>query len=230
MEEKGVSPIVAIVIVIVIAAIGVGSYFILKSGERAKAEMPTHLIGEEWTYRVTDDNAYTFHYEVIAEETVDNKDCYVIELLSTPPYLGGLGGLLSGENTWVEKETGLPVKKQISGEYIETPFTKTLTFVYHSVEDVWPIEVGKEVTATMTVIENSSLSGTRSTTKTVTLKVEKRENITVPAGTFTCFKVDSYEYGYKTATSWYSDNAKHYVKRIDYTTGETHELVSYLIQ
>lgn len=45
-ERKGVSSAVVIVVVIIIAIAGVGSYFLLKGGEKAKAEMPTHLIGD----------------------------------------------------------------------------------------------------------------------------------------------------------------------------------------
>ena len=46
MIEKGVSSAVVIVVVIIIAIAGVGSYFLLKGVEKAKAEMPTHLIGD----------------------------------------------------------------------------------------------------------------------------------------------------------------------------------------
>jgi len=229
--EKGVSSTVVIIIVIVVAVVGVGGYLLLKGEERTKAELPTRHVGNEWMYQVTDDNVYTFHYEVIAEETVDNKDCYVFKLSSTPPYRGHLGGILSGENMWVEKETGLTVKAQISGEYMGTPFTKTTTYIHHSGTDRWPIEVGKEVNVTTTAIENSSLSGSRSSTGTVTVKVEKREDITVPAGTFKCFKVVFYdEYDSITSTSWYSDSVKYWVKTIYNETGETKELISYSIQ
>jgi len=123
VKEKGISSAIVIVIVIVVAVVGVGGYLLLKGEGRTKAELPTLHVGNEWVYQVTDDNVYTFHYEVIVEETVDNKDCYVFKLSSTPPYRGPLGGILSGENMWVEKETGLTVKAQISGEYMGTPFT-----------------------------------------------------------------------------------------------------------
>lgn len=190
-------------------------------------EPPTLHVGDEWVYRVTDDNVYTFHYEVIAEETVDNRDCYVFELTCTPPYLSSLGGLLSGENMWVEKGTGFSIKEQISGEYMGTPFIKTLTYTYHSgPEDMWPLKVGKEVTVTATVIENSTFTDHPiSRTETGTVKVEKREDITVPAGTFTCFKMVHYdEYGNVTGTRWYSERVKYWVKM------EETELVSYSIQ
>jgi len=63
------------------------------------------------------------------------------------------------------------------------------------------------------------------------VKVEKREDITVPAGTFTSFKIVYYdEHDNITRTSWYSDSVKRDVKRIYNETGETHELVSYSVQ
>lgn len=227
--RRGILVGVILVFTLIIAVTAVIT--LIPTEERAKAELPTLHVGNEWVYQVADDNVYTFHYEVIAEEIVDNRDCYVFKLSSTPPYRSPLGGILSGENMWVEKETGLTVKAQISGEYMGTPFTKTTTYIHHSGKDIWPIEVGKEVNVTMTAIENSSLSGSWSSTGTVTVKVEKRENITVPAGTFKCFKVVFYdEYDSITRTSWYSDSIKYWVKTIYNETGETHELISYSIQ
>jgi hypothetical protein len=161
---------------------------------------------------------------------VDNKDCYVLELTCTPPYLSSLGGILSGENRWVDKETGLSVKSQISGEYMGAPFTKTATYIYHSGTDMWPIEVGKEVNMISTAIENS-VYGSWTYTRMVTMKVEKRENITVPAGPFPCFKIVIYdEHENIMQTAWYSDSVKYYVKIVYSETGETRELVSYSIQ
>lgn len=228
MEEKGVSSIIVIVIVIVIAAVGVGSYLLLRGGGEVITELPTRHIGDEWTYQVTElYNSYTFHHEVIAEETVDNKNCYVIEVIPTPPHEHGMGYLCYGGNEWMEKETGVMVKKQVTGEFVGTPFTKTQTFVYHSEVNMWPLQVGKEVTVTTTVIENDTISGFDNRTQTGTVKVEGREDITVPAGTFTCFKVVFYENGNVLKASWYSDSANHWVKTIYSETGTTHELISF---
>ncbi len=74
----------------------------------------------------------------------------------------------------MDKETGLLIKKQISGEF-----------------------------------------------------VGEREDITVPAGTFTCFRVTFYGDDDVLKTSWYSDSAKHWVKTIYSETGEIYELMSY---
>lgn len=192
-----------------------------------RAEPPIWHVGDEWVYQVTGDDTYTFHHEVIAEETIDNEDCYVIEVSYTPPYLEDWGGILTSENGWVGKETGLPIKKQLSGEYGGAPFTATLTYTYHSGTDMWPLKVGKEVTLNATIIMTSTLYDSPvSGTETGTVKVEKIEDITVPAGTFTCFKVVHYEDGYIMQTSWYSDSAKYWVKRIYSETGEIRELLS----
>lgn len=214
-------------VIIVLALVTAITAIIALTPTEEIVEPPTLHVGDEWVYQIIGDNTYIIHYKVTAEGMVDNTDCYLVEVLYTPPLPGGLGGLLSGENMWMEKGTGFPIKEQISGEYIGAPFIKTLTCIYHSgPEDMWPLKVGREVTVTATVIENSTFTDHPvSRTETITLKVEKREDITVPAGTFTCFKIVFYdEYGSITTTRWYSDEVKFWVK-----TGEA-ELISYSIQ
>ena len=79
---------------------------------------------------------------------------------------------------------------------------------------------------TWTVVENSTFLGHPvSRVETGTVSVENMENITVPAGTFTCFRVVAYgEYDEIIGTVWYSDEVKYWVK-----IGEM-ELLSYLVQ
>lgn len=213
--------------ILTVAAVVIGAVVYILRTEPPEAELPTRHIGDEWTYRVTEDNVYMFHHEVIAEETVDNKNCYVIEVIPTPPHRHDTGDICYGGNEWVDKKTGLLIKKQISVEFVGTSFMETQTFIYHSEVNMWPLKVGKEVTVTTTVIENSTLFGIDNRTLTGTVKVEKREDITVPAGTFTCFKVVFYEGGDVLKTSWYSNSAKHWVKTIYSETGAIYELMSY---
>ncbi|TES99996.1 MAG: hypothetical protein E3J80_01930 [Hadesarchaea archaeon] len=220
--ERGI--LVYVLIVTIAAAITL----VLSDGG-TKAELPTYNIGDEWVYRSTNDITYTFHYKVTAEETIDDEDSYVIETSYDPPFLG----IKSGETTWVKKGTGDTMKEQWSGNYTGFLFTRTQTYSYqYSGADKWPIEVGKEYSVTRTqtyTITPPYQTGTE--TKTSTVKVEKMEDVTVPAGTFTCFKEVYYdEDGNVWFTLWHSDDVKRYVKTINNETGETTELVSYSIK
>ncbi|TKJ26562.1 MAG: hypothetical protein CEE41_02230 [Hadesarchaea archaeon B3_Hades] len=220
--EKGI--LVYALIVTIAAAITL----VLSDGG-TKAELPTYNIGDEWVYRSTNDITYTFHYKVTAEETIDNEDSYVIETSYDPPFLG----INSGETKWMKKGTGDTMKTQMSGIYTGFLFTRTQTYSYqYSGAEKWPIEVGKEYSVTRTqtyTITPPYQTGTE--TKTSTVKVEKMEDVTVPAGTFTCFKEVYYdEDGNVWFTLWHSDDVKRYVKTINNETGETTELVSYSIK
>ena len=71
---------------------------------------------------------------------------------------------------------------------------------------------------------------TESRTKTSTYKVEAIEEITVPAGKFSCFKIVEYDdTGQEHVTQWYSDKVKRFVKRIEHGDAETMELKSYSV-
>jgi hypothetical protein len=68
-------------------------------------------------------------------------------------------------------------------------------------------------------------------TNTYTFKVENIEQITVPAGTFKCFKIVMYDKdGKPVITEWESDETKMYmVKGVDIQNSGTTELVSYSV-
>jgi len=96
----------------------------------------------------------------------------------------------------------------------------------------YPREVGKEYERIETETTTTTVMGETQTdteTNSYTYKVEKMEQIAVPAGTFRCFKVVQYdEAGTPLTTVWHSDRTKQFqVKEIDHETGEVTELVSY---
>ncbi len=217
-----------ILVYVLIVTIAAAITLVLSDGG-TKAELPTYNIGDEWVYRSTNDITYTLHYKVTAEETLDDEDSYVIETSYDPPF----SGINSDETTWVKKGTGDTMKEQMLGKYTGFLFTRTHTYSYqYSGAEKWPIEVGKEYSVTRTqtyIITTPYQTGTE--TKTSTVKVEKMEDVTVPAGTFTCFKEVYYdEDGNVWFTLWHSDDVKRYVKTINNETGETTELVSYSIR
>jgi hypothetical protein len=59
--------------------------------------------------------------------------------------------------------------------------------------------------------------------------VESREDITVEAGTFSCWKIIMYEDGSILQTMWWSDEAKTMVKSTDADDNTLMELQSYSV-
>jgi endonuclease YncB( thermonuclease family) len=214
--------------VLVLTSIAMSAAVILiKERPGLRAELPTFYVGDEWVYRSTDDITYTFHHRVVGEEMVDNEDSYVIETSYDPPWRG----TFSCGTTWIKKATGDTVEAERSSKYRGTPFTRTWTYAYqYPGADRWPIEAGKEYSMIRTVTVSTPPYQPIEETETFKVKVEKMESITVPAGTFTCFKIVNYdENDDLLSTLWYSDETKNYVK-IVYETGGTTELMSYSIK
>ena len=102
---------------------------------------------------------------------------------------------------------------------------------------LYPLIVGKELNSTQSTTYNYTSGGTTTTYTyefTYTGRVEVKEDITVPAGSFTCYKVTMRDptTGDLVYTTWYSDEVKYYVKYIDYSTTPetTFELEAYSVQ
>ena len=227
--ERGILVRVLLVFALIAAITAAITLILTEERVWGKAEMPTLHVGDEWVYRITNGIMYTSHYKVTAEEMVDNENSYIIETSHGPPYWG----INSGETIWVKKETGDQVKTQMSSKFMGSSYTRTLTFTYqYSGDNKWPIEVGKEYSLTRIstyTVSPWGQTGTENTTSKV--RVEKGEDITVPAGTFPCFKIVNYdENDNVVSTLWYSDNAKRYVKISNNETGEIWELASYSIK
>ena len=190
---------------------------------------PTLHTGDQWVVRVSDDTIYTMTSEVTAIETITDKECYVFDIYFTPP----VQGFIDTATAWCDTATMDVIRMQMSGEYMDFPYIASATTSYDYSNDKWPLEVGKEcdviktTTFSLTVLDETS---TETETETCTVKVEAREEITVPAGTFTCFKIVEYaENGDISSTWWYSDRTKLEVKSINHETGETNELKSYIV-
>ena len=56
-----------------------------------------------------------------------------------------------------------------------------------------------------------------------TVLVEGEEDVTVPAGTFSCFKIVTSEGGEVVKTEWFSEDVKNNVKVVDASTYEAEE-------
>jgi hypothetical protein len=131
-----------------------------------------------------------------------------------------------------EKATMFLLRARMSGEYQEFPFTHASSYSYEFLgKPYYPLQVGKECKVTKTETRTTTMLGkTQTETETInyTYKVERIEEITVPAGKFRCFKIVQYDNSGKAlSTHWESNSVRRYeVKSIDHETGEVTELIS----
>ena len=192
--------------------------------ELIPGRLPILHVGDWWIMEsVFNETTYTFTQNVTGE----GPDYYITYSENDPPYQG-----MYNRTSWVDKSTMNPVTMQGTGEYpydnttITYTYNGTFFYVYYGGVP-FPLIVGKELnqTETYTITSTMIIDGTPYThennyTCTYTLEVEAIENVTVPAGTFTCFKIDMWNAtsGDLMYTMWYSDEAKTWVKYIDYTT------------
>jgi hypothetical protein len=128
---------------------------------------------------------------------------------------------------WLSKKTLLPIKMQWS----QYGASVTCVSSYNFEVPLWPIEIGKEVRYTE---EDTYIADGRIIKKEVLnriRKVEDIEEITVPAGKFSSFKVVEYDEdcGEAVHTLWFSEKPKMQVKEIEYEEEATYiyELTSY---
>lgn len=190
---------------------------------------PTLHMGDQWVTRVSDDTIYTWTLEVTAIETITGKECYVFDISFTPP----VEGFIDTATGWCDTATMDMIRMQMSGEYMGFPYIASTTTSYNYSDDMWPLEVGKECDVVATTTFSYTVLGNTTTeteTETYTVEVESREEITVPAGTFMCFKIVEYaENGDIISTWWYSDRTKMEIKSINLEANETIELKSYIV-
>jgi len=191
--------------------------------------LPTLRAGDKWVYRIEhEDIEYKGSQEIIGEDVVNGKPCYGVEGLIEPPLMG----VISEFSYKIDKATMMPIRIQMTGEVMELPFIAAASYshIYTGVLP-YPLEVGKtwEITETESLTMTSMGETEKETEKNdYTYRVETVEDITVPAGTFRCFKIVQYdESGAVVQTKWISDETKGEVKLIDHETGEIDELLSY---
>jgi len=194
--------------------------------------LPTLSIGDKWVQKfISEGYEYLVTLEVAGEDGTDGKNCYVMRGTFEPPYQG----FLTDASVKFDKATMQMVRMQMSGQYQNMPFVSAVTYSYDFPGSLpYPLQVGKEYSVIETETTTVTVMGqtqTSTETKTYIHKVEIMEEITVPAGTFRCFKIVRYdEQRNLLSTSWVSDKVKGYdAKTIDAKTGEVAELVFYSI-
>ena len=205
--------------------------------EEAQAEImpgrvPILHVGDWWTMEtLVDGTTYTLTTNVVGEDT----EHYIMFSSYDPPFQGQINS-----TDWIDKSTFNPVRMWGHGNYTYDttiiPYTSNMTTLYTYEGGVpYPMIVGKELNLTETITYNMTMMGTTYTylmNYSLTVNVEAIENVVVPAGTFTCFRMEmrNATSGDPFYTVWYSDEVKYYVKYVDYSTTPetTYELTDYV--
>ena len=205
--------------------------------EEEEGQLPTLQVGDQWVWSyVMDETTYTLTEEVTEEETVEGRDCYVLDMSFDPVMSSTHDGVVyttTGMKYWMDKATALyGVKMETSSTSNGTDFTSTQTFSYNPWTSLFPLEVGKEVEMEKTTInyyEGEQYGETEVSTEKYT--VVSKEDITITAGTFSCWKITYYDSALDTTqTMWWSDEAKTMVKSTDEDGNTIMELQSYSIR
>lgn len=188
--------------------------------ELMSGRVPTLHVGDWWTMKfVSNETTYVLTENVTGE----GPDYYVMYEEYVPPYQGR-----HNMTYRIDKATTNPMSGEGQAEYTydntTITYTYNLTFFYTYEGGVpFPMIAGKKYNATEIMTVKSIIYNTTYTYEyntSYTYEIEKIENVTVPAGTFACFKINMWN-----ATSgdiiyiaWYSDEAKTWVKYTDFTT------------
>ncbi len=204
------------------------------SAETIEGALPILEIGDKWiSQSLLDDIEYTFTVEVVGEDIVDGNNCYVLEYILEPPVLGVATAIMKQDKVTLGNiliqimppsesfEETKVIEMQYSQNYSESPFPYEVGKSWHVNEiETTKVMVGEDITEKDDKWEYAS-----------NYEIEKIETITVPAGTFKCFKIMKYDEDESPMeTYWRSDKVKLYdVKSYDYDTDVTYELISYSV-
>ena len=204
--------------------------------EALEGQLPTIQIGDQWVWSyVMDGTTSLMTEEVIGEETVEGRVCYVLDMSFDPVMSSTHDGVVyttTGMKYWGDKATGLlGVKMEYTTTGNGQAFTSSETYSYNPWISIFPLEVGKEVEMEKTTIqymEGEQYGETKVSTEKFT--VVSKEDVTVTAGTFSCWKITYYDSALDTTqTMWWSDEVKTMVKSTDADGKTISELQSYSV-
>ena len=201
-----------------------------------EGQLPTIKAGDRWVWSYAMEGAtYTFAEEVTGEETIEGRDCYVIDMSLDPVMTTTQNGTVyttTSMKYWMDKATGLyGVKHEYATTYNGQAVTSSMIYSYSPWASLFPLEIGKEVETERTTthyLEGEPYGDTE--VDTVKHVVVSKEDVTVTAGTFSCWKITYYDTASDiTQTMWWSDEAKMMVKSIDEYGNTMMELLSYSV-
>lgn len=204
--------------------------------EAAEGQLPTYQVGDQWVWSYAmEGKTYTLTEEITEEETVEGRDCYVTDMSFDPTISSTHDDVvytMTGMKYWGDKATalyGVKMEQSVTGN--GQVFTSTETYSYNPWTSLFPLEIGKEVEMEKTTVgySNGNQAGDPRVT-TEKYKIDIKENITVKAGTFSCWKIIMYDgAGNVTQTIWYSDQVRSAVKATDADGNTIMELKSYSV-
>ncbi len=204
--------------------------------EALEGQLPTIQVGDQWVWSyVMDGTISLMTQEVIGEETVEGRVCYVLDMSFDPVMSSTHDDVVyttAGIKYWGDKATGLlGVKMEMTTTYNGQVITQSETYLYNPWTSLFPLEVGKEVETEKTTIyyfEGGQYGETEVSTEKY--KVVSQEDVTVTAGTFSCWKITYYDSALDTTqTMWWSDEVKTMVKSTDADGKTISELQSYSV-
>jgi hypothetical protein len=200
--------------------------------ERAGGLSRYHM-GDKWEVRCMSDSAdYLMTIEFVGEDSSSGRGFYVLRISFGP----GAAGRPDNMVVHIDGATLFPMRIQTLCAHTGIPVTVVTAYDdQFPGATPYPLDPGKEFEVIQMETTTYSVDGeipveTETMTSTLICKVEATEEITVPAGTFTCVRVTKYDQdGTAIGTSWKSDEVGHAVdvKYLDYQTDEVCELVSY---
>jgi len=205
--------------------------------EALEGQLPTIQVGDQWVWSyVMGETTSTCTEEVTGEETVEGRDCYVMDMSFDPVMSSTHEGVvytITGMKYWGDKTTGLlGVKMETTTTGNGQDFTSSEISSYNSWISIFPLEVGKEIEMEKTTIqymEGEQYGETKVSTEKYT--VVSKEDVTVTAGTFSCWKITYYDSALDTTqTMWWSDEVKTMVESTDADGKTISELQSYSIR
>ncbi|MBN1693665.1 MAG: hypothetical protein JW845_08960 [Dehalococcoidales bacterium] len=200
-----------------------------------EGQLPILKVGDTWSWSyVMSGTTYTLTETVTGSETVEGRDCYVIDM-SFDPAIESVHDevvyTVSKMTYWADKLSGLIGVKQgtdVTGG--GQTFSSYEIYIYDPWIELFPLETGKMVEGSKTTTQYMGGQAGEPTVTTEKYVVEGKEQITVEAGTFSCWKIIMYDGdGNIIVTMWYSDETKTAIKMIDNAENDTMELKSYSV-
>jgi hypothetical protein len=202
--------------------------FAVSCGSNAQAPsgaLPILKVGDTWTMRASVyGTEFTEVATVTGEQVYNGIDCYTVTRQLS----------IQGDSTTytttsaVDKTTLDRIGFELTNSINGTAYPETVNNSYTYSVKPYPLSVGKTwaVTGNTTVLGGGVQNQTW--TERGSFKIEKVESITVPAGTFKCFKIMHYDSNNSlVGIKWVTDvTGVSAVKEIDFT-GTTSELTSY---
>ena len=196
---------------------------------------PVPSLGTEWVYDVTYGAETTeWTVTVTGEETVDSVGCYITDFSYSAPLervMGDTVVTITGITMWMSQTTLDGVRQEVTTIVSGMPMTVYLFPTYTGGHGT-PLSVGKAWSLEETGTLTSPLDPLF--TRMYDVEVVAQEDVTVPAGTFTCYKIEYSERfilgGQREWTEWWSADVCGTVKiiiREALDVVQTLELVSY---